>query len=230
MIISSFNIQNNINNYSIDKTKDIVRFLEENNIDILGLQEVFSPCDNDLERLFPKNYSMVGKYRFFLQFIFKKINEKTPIVTKYKIIKYKTYRLPHLPSLLKRVMTKVIIDIDGEMVSVYNTHLDFKSMIARKRELKKILRIIRRDVNPIILLGDFNLKNNKQMFIDFEYELNKIGIRRVSFNEKTLKVSQYKREIDHIFLSYDFRLISKKVVKDLEISDHYPVVIEITKY
>ena len=229
MKVSSFNIQNNINDYSLDKTKEIVSYLENNNIDILGLQEVFSPCGDDLEKCFPKNYSMRGNYRFLLS-IFRKVNEKTPIVTKYKILKHKTYHLPHFPSLLRRVMTKVVIDIDGEEVSVYNTHLDFQFMYARKRELKKILRILRRDINPIILLGDFNLKNNKQIFIDFEYELNKIGIRRVSFNEKTLKVSQYKREIDHIFLSYDFKLINSKVIKDLDISDHYPVIVEIEKY
>ena len=46
-------------------------------------------------------------------------------------------------------------------------------------------------------------------------------------NEKTLKNSKYSREIDHIFLSDEFRLKEKRVVKDLEISDHYPVVVEI---
>lgn len=229
MIVSSFNIQNNINEYSIDKTKEIVKFLENNNIDILGLQEVFSPCSEDLEKSFPDNYKMRGNYRFFSRNLLKKYNEKTPIVSKYRIIKHKTYHLPHFPSLLRRVMTKVVLDIDGEEVSIYNTHLDFQYMYARKRELKKILRILRRDTNPILLLGDFNLKNNKQIFIDFEYELNKVGIRRVSFNEKTLKVSQYKREIDHVFLSYEFELISKRVVKDLDISDHYPVIVEIVK-
>ena len=230
MRVSSFNIQNNINNYSIDKTEEIVKYLENYQLDILGLQEVFSPCSEDLERCFPKNYKMRGNFRFFSKNLLKKYNEKTPVVTKYKILKHKTYHLPHFPSLLRRVMTKVVMEIDGEEVSVYNTHLDFQFMYARKRELKKILRILRKDPNPILLLGDFNLKNNKQIFIDFEYELNKIGIRRVSFNEKTLKASQYKREIDHIFLSYDFQLIDKEVIKELDISDHYPVIVEIKKY
>lgn len=228
MRVSSFNIQNNINDYSFEKTEEIIKYIENYQLDILGLQEVFSPCSEDLEKNFPKNYKMRGNFRFFSKNLLKKYNEKTPVITKYPILKHKTYHLPHFPSFLRRVMTKVVININGKIVSVYNTHLDFQYMFARKRELKKILRVLRRDPNPILLLGDFNLKNNKQIFIDFEYELNKIGIRRVSFNEKTLKASQYKREIDHIFLSYDFELNGNSVIKDLEISDHYPVIVDIT--
>ena len=137
MIVSSFNIQNNYSNYSDEKSKIISNYLEQNKIDILGLQEVFSPCSEDLEKCFPNTYRMVGNYRFFFKRLFKKVNEKTPIVTKYPILKYKTYHLPHFPSLLRRVLTKAIIEIDGQEISIYNTHLDFQFMFARKRELKK---------------------------------------------------------------------------------------------
>ena len=76
-------------------------------------------------------------------------------------------------------------------------------------------------------MGDFNLKNNNPLFLNFINSLEEIGIKRIPLNEKTLKNSKYSREIDHIFLSDEFRLKEKRVVKDLEISDHYPVVVEI---
>ena len=228
MIVSSFNIQNNYSDYSIDKTKEIINYIEKYKIDILGLQEVFSPCGNDIKNCINNKYCIRGNYRFQSKLLLRRFNEKTPIITKYPILKHKTYHLPHLPSLLKRVMTKVVIDIDGREVSVYNTHLDFKYMYSREQELKKIYKIISKDTNPIILMGDFNLKNNKQIFIDFENQLKDIGINRIEFNNKTLKISKYKREIDHIFISKDFTLNSNEIIRDLEISDHYPIMADIT--
>ena len=44
---------------------------------------------------------------------------------------------------------------------------------------------------------------------------------------QTFKASKYKREIDHIFLSNDFILKNKEVVKDIETSDHYPILIDV---
>ena len=228
MIVSSFNIQNNYSNYSIDKTKEILNYIEKYHIDIIGLQEVFSPCCRDLEECINNKYCMKGTYRFQSKLLLRRVNEKTPIVTRYKILENKTYHLPHLPSLLKRVMTKVVIDVDGKEVSVYNTHLDFKYMYSRKKELDKIFNIIKNDTNPIILMGDFNLKNNKQIFIDFENKLKELGIRRVEFNDKTLKISKYKREIDHIFISKEFKLNDNYIIKNLDISDHYPILVDIT--
>ena len=67
--------------------------------------------------------------------------------------------MPFLPSLLRRVLTKEIVIIEGKEVSIYNTHIDYLSEIAKRRQLKKILKIISKDKNPIILTGDFNLKN-----------------------------------------------------------------------
>ena len=76
-------------------------------------------------------------------------------------------------------------------------------------------------------MGDFNLKNNNPLFLNFVNSLEEIGMRRVPLNEKTLKLSRYSREIDHIFLSEGFILKEKEVVKNLSISDHYPVMIEL---
>jgi len=134
-------------------------------------------------------------------------------------------------SLLKRIATKLIIDIDdyGE-ICIINTHLDFKYNLAKKRQLNKLLKIITNEKRPIIITGDFNLKNNNPIFNDFVDNLEKLGIKRVPVNEKTLKQSKYKRAIDHIFISNNFELKKLEVIKELEISDHYPVLIDIEIY
>ena len=53
------------------------------------------------------------------------------------------------------------------------------------------------------------------------------GIKRVNFNDKTLKNSRYHREIDHIFLSNEFKIKEQAIIKDLNISDHYPVIVTV---
>lgn len=227
LTISTFNIQNDINNYSLEKTKIILKYLKKSKIDILNLQEVYSLLDKDLKRELPLTYASYGGYRFFLRRVFNRINEKTPIITNYKVRKYKTYALPFLPSLLKRVMTKVEIQDGEHIISVYNTHLDFQHEIVKKRQLKRILKILRKDNNPIILAGDFNLKTNKTIFLDFIDELDKMGIKHIDIKEKTFKASKYHRAIDHIFISKKFKVIEKKLITDIPISDHYPVLIKV---
>ena len=225
--ISSFNIHNNYRNYNINKTKEIINYLKKNNIDILGLQEVFYLCDKDICKKIDYKYNYYGKYRFYSKLLLRHINEMTPIITNKKVIEKKIYRLPFLPSLTKRILTKVVIEYEGKRISIYNTHLEVRNQKVKERQLNRIYNIIKKDNNLIILMGDFNLKNNKEIFNDFEDLLKEKGLYRVEFNHKTLKISKYKREIDHIFLSNDFKLIDKKVIEDLSISDHYPVMIDV---
>lgn len=224
--ISSFNIQNDYGNYDEAKAIELAKYLIDSKIDILGVQELYSKCNSDLERIISKNnYSIYGKYRFFLKSLLKRFNEKTAIITGRRVIFNKTYHLPSFPSPLKRIVTKIVVEESGRLVSIYNTHLEHRNEWVKKRQLKKLITLIKNDSNLIILMGDFNLKNNKEIFNDFVDVLKEIGVYRVEFNEKTFKNSRYKREIDHIFLSNEFNLIEKKVIKDLEVSDHYPIMI-----
>ena len=212
--ISSFNIQNDFSKYNINKSKEIYNYLVQNKINILGLQEVYSKINKDLIKLLPSKYTYNGNYRFFSKIILNRINEKTPIITDKKIKFSKTYHLPHLPSLLKRVVVKNVINYKGYDISIYNTHLDFMFDSVKLRELKYLYKLISKDNNLVILMGDFNLKNNKE-------------ISRVEFNDRTLKMSRYHREIDHVFLSNEFKVENYSIIKDLEISDHYPIMVDV---
>lgn len=222
--VATFNIQNDYRRYSKDKSLEILRYLNENKIDILGLQEVYCKVEKDLCKNMTKNYSFYGKYRFMSKFFLKRINEMTPIITNKKVIEKKNYHLPYLPSLLKRVMTKEVIEYKDKKISIYNTHLDYKYDIVRKRQLNKIYKIIKEDNNYIILMGDFNLKNNNPIFIDF---INNINLQHIDIGEKTLKCSKYHRAIDHIFIDKRLKIKNRRLVTDIETSDHYSVMIDI---
>ena len=228
LTISTFNIQNNGKRYHQDKAVQIKKYLEDYAIDFLNLQEMFIPCEKDLLNLLKDTaYKLYGSYRYKLG-VMKRINEKTPIMTQKRVLFHKTYHLPFLPSLLKRVVTKVVIqEDDGRKITVLNTHLDYKYDFTKKRQLDFLLKLISKEKNAMIITGDFNLKNNKKIFLDFIENLEKLGIYHVETYDKTLKQSKYKRAIDHIFYSKEFTLLDVKIVKDLLISDHYPVLIKI---
>lgn len=227
MKISTFNIQNDYGKYDKRKSKQIYNYLKSNKIDVLGLQEVFSKCGDDLINYLGNSYKMIGKYRFFSKILLRRFNEKNTIVTNYKIVSFKTYHLPFFPSILKRVLTHVVIEYKGKEISIYNTHLEVRNLNVKKRQLNKIYSILKEDSREKILMGDFNLKTNKPLFLDFIESLEEIGMVRVPLDEKTLKQSRYSREIDHIFISSKFKLKNKQVIKDLDISDHYPVIVEL---
>lgn len=228
LTICTFNIQNDYRKYTKDKSLEILKFLKKEKLDVFNLQEVYSKIDKDLKNnLFNTKYSINGKYRFLLKVILNRFNEKNPIITNKKVLSTKTYHLPVFPSITKRIMTKVEIDLDGEIISIYNTHLDYKYISVRKRELKRIINIIKNDSNPIILTGDFNLKTNNIYFKEFIKDMKSIGIKHIDVGEKTLKISKYHRAIDHIFISDKFKLKSKRLITNLDISDHYPIIIRV---
>ena len=124
-------------------------------------------------------------------------------------------------------MTHIIIDFKGKKISIYNTHLEAKILSVKEKQLKRIYRIIKKDKYPIILMGDFNLNINNEIFLNFVKNLEELSINRVELLEKTLKPSKTNLEIDHFFISKEFKLKNKEVVKSLDISDHYPVIIDL---
>lgn len=225
LTICTFNIQNDSKHFNHSKSKEIIELLKDKNIDIYNLQEVYFKIDRDLKKTFKSlAYTINGAYRFLIPTRF---NEKNPIITNQKVISKKTYHLPFLPSILKRIMTKVEIEYKGQIISVYNTHLEVKKEKVKEKQLNKILKIIEKDNNPIILTGDFNLKTNKDIFNSFVKRLEDMHIKHIDISDKTLKVSKYHRAIDHIFISDCFKLISKDRITDIDISDHYPVIIKV---
>ena len=225
MIISSFNIQNNINSYNKSKTEEIIKYLVSNNIDVLGLQELFKTCNKDLKSNLSNTYRMVGRYRYFN--IFLKKNEKNPIISKYKIIKYKTYHLPSYPSKYKRIITNALIEYNGKYISIYNTHLEILNNEVKEKQFNRILDILMEDSYPKIIMGDFNAKLGNPLFDEFISKLEKIGIKRIEFEGNTFKFSKDLGAIDHMFMSSDFKVLRKEVIKTLDISDHYPIMVEI---
>lgn len=222
--ICSFNIKNNFFKHK-NKTEDIICFIKKYKIDILGLQEYLFRESN---KFYLDGYSCIGKGRLFR---FKNVyNETNSIITKYKVEYHRTIKLPWLFTTFPRIMNYSRLNINGKVISIINTHLDFMHIFSKRKQLDFIYRFLKKEVlkNEVVLLGDFNMTIKDKSFINFINNLNKIGIQRVDLEEKTFKYLS--NPIDHIFISKNIKLKSKTVLKDedFDISDHYPLIIDFT--
>lgn len=234
--ISTFNIQNKykIKRYSgIDRYGDhameLVNFIEDENIDIIGIQELTPLYQKRLENNLPEKYQMSGKYRYtsigkFIPFI-SKYNESNKIITRFSIEETSTRHLPFFPN-IPRIVTKTKIRCKDKVITVYNTHLDFISPVIRKKQLDKLFFLISQDCENVILMGDFNSFDDQKYFKDFIEKLNNIGIVHIEIDTKTHY--RIKKAIDHIFVSNKFKIVDKKVLNlGTNMSDHMPIVVKI---
>lgn len=234
--VSSVNVQNR---YKVKKYAGVVgnnnyhekllNYLEDNKIDIAGLQEVTSLWENKIKDKF--NVSGKSRFNILYRIFLPQFEEKNSVISKHSILKSTTYHLPHFPSLLPRIITVSIISIDNDEYVVFNTHLDYKDEKVRFREITKILKIIDRyEKYPNkIFMGDLNMPTTSKVFIHFCKEMKNKNFTYVDYKDTTHK--KKKSAIDHIFISTNLRVVDKKIFKDekYNFSDHYPVYLEIKK-
>lgn len=80
----------------------------------------------------------------------------TAVLSRYPILSSGNTHLPNGPGGQQRGLLKVVIDVEGVEVSVYNTHLQNKIDYLKVAQMRRIASIIGADDDPKILGGDFN--------------------------------------------------------------------------
>jgi endonuclease/exonuclease/phosphatase family metal-dependent hydrolase len=232
--------------------KDVVgQIIRDENIDIVGTQEVNPAQLKDLERqLFDYRYIGVGCIDGVNEGNFCAIFYKT---NRFNVIYSGTFWLsetPEIPgskgwdSISVRIATWAILEevLNQQKIFVLNTHLDSSGTIARKESVKLLMNKISTLYNnlPIIITGDFNMTPDdpdiKQMYnTDYSYQL--IHARDIAeLKDNTIgtfhdfgRIPLEKRSfIDYIFVSKEIKVLKHVVLPDklgdIFISDHAPVV------
>ena len=247
--IGSFNTWNNvINRRGITFNVEVLsQVIKEENFDIIGTQELTLKYCNELKKKL-SNYSFCGSYRFG-DFIFKKFsfNENNNIITNKKVLFHKTIHLPFMPvnlrelknttnikcwSLLPRIATLVVIEINNKHICMINTHLDYKITSIKKRQLSSLKKVIKNYIKeyPVILTGDFNLAIDEEVFNDFIFDLDKLGMMRVNISDSTWNCrGKNKKTLDHIFVPKTWKVLNCGVIEnDMmdDISDHRMIYAE----
>lgn len=249
MKIVTFNIRRDFDtdgkNRFIYRKERILKKIKCENPDIICFQEVLPEVLEWLKREFPE-YMMAGCGRG------QSLGDEAAIVAfqkdKFDIVKMDTFWLSETPfipgsryenqSVCPRTCTMVLLkEVEtGNVIRVYNTHLDHEGENARKRGLEQIFMQIK--LNKLfpdafmILAGDFNmLPEDPQMKWCFEkselIDLTK-GMKG-TFHEFG-KISNPEK-IDYIFASKDFEVLKRghwlEAENDEYLSDHYPLFVEI---
>ena len=260
IIIGTMNIQNKykITDYNgldekgNDNAQLLNRFLVENDVDILGTQELVREFIDRIKDTIKLNYKIYGNFRFGSSSIVKKLeifdkfNETVSIISKHPVIKNKTVTLPWIPtnpkdiiksikvgSLRPRVATITLVDIpEFGKVNFINTHLDHKMAITQIKQMNYLKSLIKKSKYPVILTGDFNMTINMPRFKLFIESLDEIGYKWVENHHITWKHQKDKMPIDHIFIPKEWNIEQTEVLTDKyldKFSDHYPILVKVSK-
>lgn len=140
------------------------------------------------------------------------------ILSRYPIDEYEVNDLPSEGE--KRTLLRVILNVNGSKVPIYNTHLGLKKS-ERDRQISKIMGVSA-DERRYILTGDFNSTVDKLQAVT-EKLIDSAAYGEDEQEKPTFADEGVAERIDYIFTSKDFG-IKKYEVLESEASDHYPVM------
>lgn len=246
----TFNVKNdtlftNNDNKWQNRKQLVIKTITEFDPDIIALQELTEDMQKSLH---VHDYDVYGKAR---NKKYNFANEKNVILVKrnkYKLISEETFWLSNKPykegsrvigNVYPRICTNVILqDDNGEIYSVFNTHLDHLFGFVRTKQCKIISNYINTSKSDhTIIMGDFNTNEFTKgvSLLKDVLNLQSCYIKcQQTFNTHhgfKHKVNPNKKPIDHIFVSNELDIIQTKII-DISYngsfpSDHYPVMCEI---
>jgi endonuclease/exonuclease/phosphatase family metal-dependent hydrolase len=199
---------------------ELSEYIKEENIDIVGLTEV------DGGSFRTKHISQVKMLSSLTGLehnsfnptykLGKIINQGDGLLSRFSEHNREYYKLF---SKHPRYLEFATTNIDNTQIHIIVTHLSLGRK-ARIKELKQIVSILKHDIHPKILMGDFNTENQDDLKILSEAGLNSVH------SAKTFPSWKPKKAIDHIFVSSEFSII-KTYVCPIRISDHLGVYAEL---
>lgn len=228
-----------IGSYNIANGRDvgwnfqtIANDIVENDLDIVGLQEVDILCkrskfSDTMELL--KEYTGMQYYAYFkcidLEGDEAKYGKKgaygTAILSKYPIVGTNELELNPGNSVERRVLGCAKIDVNGTIVNFFNTHLTFSSLAIRKLEFQKVASAVN-VAKYSILVGDFNVDSFDEFnALDPLSRVNTPETPFITFPSENLMIDNicYSEEFTHIEGST--KIVNKKH------SDHVLLVAEL---
>lgn len=232
----------NVHCFNMKNRQSIVSLLDDEHIDVCGLQEV--PGKQALANLLCHqniyDFVYLGPYfTYGLGIIYNK--------TIFTQTTSKLHLLHNKPS-KKAALEVTLVDRNGRHVTVFVTHLDHRTEPQRMSEVNALLKITALVKTPHVILGDFNALRRSDYTDD---EWNTIARVRKESNWEAPRVdvtstmeqsgyvdvlamhngrdivptSRFNTRVDYIYATKDITSISSAVVvSELNKSDHKPVV------
>lgn len=232
--VMSFNIASGL---TIDGRLDLeltASVIEKAEVDIAGLQEVdqnFSQRTNFTDQIKWLAQRLNMYAAFGPNLTAHPADARWPmqaygnaILSRYPIKSYQNHLLEKLesgPTSEQRGLMEATIDIDGELIAFFNTHL---SLNRKQLELniEELLNLVKLQELPAILTGDFNAEPNSPHMQRIEEELNNVFGSSASHPETYKKQGDHGQKIDFIFYSKHWHVLEAETIHT-KASDHRPV-------
>lgn len=235
--IMTFNIQHGLNFIKLlnkERVIDldsVVNTIKENNVDVVGLNEVYNDINNvvTVEQAKYISEKLGYNYYYFGQSITIKetIGYGNAILSKYPLSNFVVHKIedPIIKDEDVFYESRSIIEcnalLNDENIKIFVTHLGLAKS-EQQNGVNKLMELIKDE--KTILLGDFNMEEDND-----NIKLLSTKIKNNSYliegNNKTYPSNKPNIKIDYIFTK---NILVKKceIIKKI-VSDHYPVIIDI---
>ncbi|MFS0634317.1 endonuclease/exonuclease/phosphatase family protein [Mesobacillus foraminis] len=211
----------------------IAEIIEQEKADIIGLQEVDNHWSErsefqDQAKLLAERLGMFYTYAPNLDRDPLKEGEErrqygTAILSKYPILHSENHSLTKIGNTEQRGVLEAIINVKGNHLHFYNTHL---ALTASEREIqiKEMIQLASTSKGPKIFAGDLNATpESKEMIPMYENYRDVFASNPDAF---TYPAKNPSKRIDYLFTSGDIEITNSHVIRSLA-SDHLPIVAEI---
>lgn len=151
------------------------------------------------------------------------------VLSKHPIVEAKGFTLPTTRLIETRAVARAVIDLEGQQLSVYVTHLSNEPKRAhlRARQAQFIARLMASDARPKVLAGDLNDTVDSPALLLLSRNLTEtFGEAGVGAPETyPLPFPFPNLRLDYVLASKELRPTRAMVVRKLA-SDHYPLVVD----
>lgn len=224
---------------------EMARLIARHEVDVVALQEVDRHWSNrsayadQVEELAAR----LGMYAFFGPIYDLPSAEPgrpnrmygLALLSRFPIVEGRNNVLTRLPTVGSEARTRLMpgfpmiaIDVDGVVLQVYNTHLDYRGdPSVRRQQVAETVALLAEETAPRVLMGDLNAPPEAPELAPLLDLLVDAWRVRGAGDGFTYPADEPVRRIDYILTSPDVRVESVRVVETTA-SDHRPVVARIT--
>lgn len=145
----------------------------------------------------------------------------TAILSRYPIVRWRNTHLVRHPGTEQRGLLNTVIEVKGQPVSLYGTHLDHTSGSLRNRQMRQVMQTAADEQGPWLLGGDLNATPDSRT-LRIAYKRLQDAWAKGTGDGLTVPPNVPRRRIDYLLHSPDVLAEQAGTVKSA-VSDHRAV-------
>ncbi|MDM5224360.1 endonuclease/exonuclease/phosphatase family protein [Peribacillus sp. NJ11] len=238
--VMAYNIHHGEGTDAILDLKRIADIIKTSGADIIGLQEVdnhFSERSNFEDQAKWLATYLGMHYAYGANLDYEPLQEGehrrqygTAVLSKYPILSAENHMLTNIPYPVnpteQRGLLDTVINVRGNHIHFYNTHLDNKRAQQRDLQIREILDIAKQKEGTSIFVGDFNATPESSEILKMSAQYKDVFAELGQNEDFTIPVDKPDRRIDYIFTSEDVKIRTGEVIYT-NASDHLPITAEL---